>query len=372
VFCLAIISDDDFAMLTNDCRKEVLNFLEIDHNTLNVTLLPDFFQDRLISLEADIPTFESQIEAVAKRKGGSIDDIAQTDLNGGNAINTASALAALGAKVMPIVCTDTFGLVQIRYALEKYHADLSRIKIFPRPSKTTALEFRIRNEMVNVMLRDVGDLAAFGPSNLTESDYLAIESSDYTCLFNWAGTRKHGTELAHAVFRAAKRGKGKTYFDTADPTPNVQEISILMEKVLKTSEVDTLSLNENEAISYAKLLSDKSEDSTSGLPLEERALRAARILSKSLPARIDLHTTAFSATFNHQTEVTVPSFRIQPLRATGAGDAWNAGNIIGDHNSLSDETRLTFANLVSACYLTNPEGNHPNKKALVKFLKASH
>ena len=66
----------------------------------------------------------------------------------------------------------------------------------------------------------MGALADFGPANLDESDYSLIENADYVCLFNWAGTLKFGTELAQAVFERAKRsGKGKTYYDTADPTP---------------------------------------------------------------------------------------------------------------------------------------------------------
>ena len=77
------------------------------------------------------------------------------------------------------------------------------------------------------MLRDLGSLAEFGPSDLTEEDYEIIENADYVCLFNWAGTRKHGTALAEAVFRRAKsKGKCKTYFDTADPTPNKDKISL--------------------------------------------------------------------------------------------------------------------------------------------------
>jgi sugar/nucleoside kinase (ribokinase family) len=100
----------------------------------------------------------------------------------------------------------------------------------------------------------------------------------------------------------------------------------------------------------------------------ELAMEAARILAKHLPARIDLHTTAFSATLKGKTEFSVPTFKVKVLRATGAGDAWNAGNIIGDRNGLSDECRLTLANAVAACYLSDPEGKHPTVKKLISFL----
>jgi sugar/nucleoside kinase (ribokinase family) len=70
-------------------------------------------------------------------------------------------------------------------------------------------------------------------------------------------------------------------------------------------------------------------------------------------------------------EVKVPTFRIKTLRATGAGDAWCAGNILGDHNDLSDGCRLMLANAVAASYLSGPDGQHPTKQKLLSFLKAS-
>jgi sugar/nucleoside kinase (ribokinase family) len=99
---------------------------------------------------------------------------------------------------------------------------------------------------------------------------------------------------------------------------------------------------------------------------------AARVLAKRLTARIDLHTTAFSATFTGKSEVVAPAFKIKALRATGAGDAWNAGNILGEAGGLSDECRLSLANAVSACYLSDPFGEHPNRQKLVKFIERSH
>jgi sugar/nucleoside kinase (ribokinase family) len=355
-----------------DCKDEMLGFLKENHEKRDVIVMPDFFHDRLINLDCDAARFSSMIADVAKRKGGSIDGIAQTDMRGGNAINTASALAALGAKVTPIVCTNKLGLQQIKFYLKRYRVDLSHIKITGKASITTALELKTENGKANVMLRDLGALADFGPLDLTDSDYELIENADYVCLFNWAGTKKYGTTLAETVFRRAKaKGQGKTYYDTADPTPNRDKIPELMEKVLKTSQVDVLSLNENEAICYAALLNDEISEQRGKRRFDELAMDSARVLAKHLPARIDLHTTAFSATFTKKNEVVVPAFKIKALRATGAGDAWNAGNIIGDGNALSDQCRLTLANAVAACYLSDPEGRHPTRQKLVKFIENS-
>ncbi|MCJ7763279.1 PfkB family carbohydrate kinase, partial [Candidatus Bathyarchaeota archaeon] len=237
---------------------------------------------------------------------------------------------------------------------------------------TTALELKTEYGKVNVMLRNLGALEDFGPDQLTISDYELIEDADYVCLFNWAGTKNFGTKLAQKVFEKVKaKGKGRTYYDTADPTPNKAGIAELMDKVLKTSQVDILSLNENEAVAYAGLLDGSIVEMKEKLGFAELALEAARVLAKRLSARIDLHTTSFSATLSANREVVVPTFKVEALRATGAGDAWNAGNVLGDGNGLSDECRLILANAVSACYLADADGMHPTLGKLAQFISNS-
>ena len=95
-------------------KAELLNFLTNDYIKPKVAVMPDFFFDRLINFDHDISVFSSEIAKVAKQKGGSLDDISQIDLKGGNAINTAYALAALDANVTPIVCTNNQGIKKIR------------------------------------------------------------------------------------------------------------------------------------------------------------------------------------------------------------------------------------------------------------------
>ena len=357
-----------------ECKKELQDFLEQKkHTECKVAVLPDFFLDRLINLNYNPVEFSRLIRRVAKRKGGSIDGVLQTDLRGGNATNVASALANLGVNVTPIVCTSEYGLEQIKYQFREIPIDLSHIKVYDKTSITTALEFKNKIEKTNVMIRDLGSLTNFGPDDLNEKDYALVDKADYTCLFNWAGTLKFGTALAQTVFSRVKtKGNGKTYFDTADPTPNRTAIPELIKTVLKSTQLDILSLNENEAIIYGSLLDESLNSKREHLGSEELAIEAARVLAKHLSARIDLHTTVFSATLKHETEVVVPAFKVEVLRATGAGDAWTAGNILGDRNDLSDGCRLMLANAVSACYLSDPEGKHPSLAKLSIFLRNNH
>jgi sugar/nucleoside kinase (ribokinase family) len=348
--------------------EELQRLLESEIQEINVVVMPDFFLDRLINLNCDAKNFSIMLEKVAKRNGGSIDGIQQVDLKGGNAVNTASALFALDVKVTPIVCTSELGLKLIRFYLKSREVDLSHVKIFDNASITTAMELNEKGK-VNVMLRDVGALADFGPQDLDNEDFEAIENADYVCVFNWAGTRRFGTELAETIFRSVKTvGKGKTYCDTADPTTNEEKIPKLMKKVLQSKNVDILSLNENEAICYASQLNDKTEKLAKTSKFDDLAKESARILASRLSARIDLHAGSFSATFTKEGETIVPAFKVPVLRVTGAGDAWNAGNILGDAHGLSDEHRLALANAVAAYYISSPKGKHPTRKELVQLI----
>jgi len=351
---------------------EEIKFLKNDIGEVNVVVMPDFFLDRIINLDCDVKDFSETLGDLAKRKGGSIDEVEQTELRGGNSINTASALAALGIKVTPIVCTSKFGLQLIKFYLKPRVVNFSHIKIFEKLSITTALEFTTENEKANIMLRDVGALANFGSHNLNNDDFEAIKNADYVCVFNWAGTRSFGTELAKSVFRHIKtKGKGKTYYDTADPTPNKGKIPELVKSVLQGKQVDIFSVNENEAICYASQLSNEIEELGKRLRFEELAKESAKILASRLSARVDLHTTSFSVTFTRKDDTTVPAFKVPVLRATGAGDAWNAGNILGDALGLSDGSRLALANAVAAYYISNSDGIHPTRKQLIEFFEGA-
>jgi len=356
--------------LSVDFLEELLDFLKNEIGEFHVVVMPDFFLDRFLSINFDAESFCDTLRDVIKRKGGSIDGIEQTELRGGNAINTASALAALGVKVTPIVCTNELGFELIKFHLKSSKANLSHVKILKKPSVTTVIEFKTEKGKANVMLRDVGSLADFGPNSLNSEDFEAIENADYICVFNWAGTRRFGTELAETVFKHAKiKGKGKTYYDTSDPTPNKEKVPELTRKVLRSQFVDILSVNENEAVCYASQVNSELKKVEKHLKFDELAKEAAKILRSHLSARVDLHTTNFSATFTKKDETVVPAFKVPVLRATGAGDAWNAGNIVGDACRLSDGCRLLLANAVAAYYISSPNGAHPTREKLIEFLK---
>ncbi|MDH7564520.1 MAG: carbohydrate kinase family protein [Candidatus Bathyarchaeota archaeon] len=352
-----------------DIPKEVRELLKQEAEKTEVVVMPDFFLDRLVNVKFNVDKFSENLKPIAERKGGSIDGIEQADIRGGNAVNTASALAALKVKVTPIICTSKLGLKMLELYFGSGKLDLSHVKISGRASVTTAIEFETAEGKANVMLRDVGSLIHFGPDDLDDRDFEAIQRADYVCVFNWAGTKRFGAALATKVFEESKKGgRGRNYYDTADPSPNIKKAAELVRKVLQSRNLDILSVNENEAFQYAQFFCTKKEASSKDATPEQVAKQSAKTLAQHLSARIDLHTTSFSATYTKKDEKVVHSFKVPVLRATGAGDAWNAGNILGDANKLPDDCRLMLANAVAAYYISNPAAQHPTRKQLLKFL----
>jgi len=352
----------------------VLNWLERPQpKEFRTAVMPDFFFDRFVRYKGDFDQFSKQASEVVRHKGGSIDNVSQIDFRGGNAANTAAALATLAVSVCPIIETDSFGVALLQHYLKPLKVDLSHVSTKGKSPITTALEFTQKGNRVNLMLRDTGSLANYGPKNLTSEDYQLLAATDVVCVFNWAGTRRYGTSFAETVFHFVKtKGRGKTYYDTADPTPNKDGIPELMKRVLSKDIIDILSLNENEAIQYATYISPKHVFAfrKRQKKLEKLALACAAILAEHVSARIDLHTTAYSATLRKNTKPRiVPSFKVKVRRATGAGDAWNAGNIYAEQQGFSDETRLAFANAVAAYYVSSPSAMHPTLRQLRGFLE---
>ncbi|KPV61988.1 MAG: pfkB family carbohydrate kinase [Candidatus Bathyarchaeota archaeon BA2] len=350
--------------------EELLHFLEKlkPAKKFSVVVMPDFFLDRLVTYEGDVKHFSRAVAEVAGRKGGSIHGIKQLELRGGNAANTAAALAALGAQVYPILDTSPLGLHLLKFYLGPFGVDLSHVKTSGRMSLTTAIELNHEGERVNVMMSDLGSLSEFGLDNITPKDFQVLREANYVCIFHWAGTRRWGTKLAEGIFSyVRKEGKGKTYYDTADPSPKKEGVSELVEKILSGKLVDIFSVNESEAFCYACQLDKKVGSLRKTMKLDELAKECARILAKNLSARIDLHTTTFAGSLIRDSEVMVPAFKVSVLRATGAGDAWNAGNIFGDALGLPTSCRLTLANAVAACYISSPVGEHPTLPKLVDF-----
>ncbi len=281
--------------------------------TFKVVAMPDFYLDYILAFPGKLDEMAKVMVDVAERGGGNILGWKHLVGRGGNASNFSAQLLKLGANVSPIIETDDFGKLALAHFLKG--ADLSHIRSTGTLSRT-------------------------------------LGEADFVCVFNWNQNLK-GTELAETVFQTAKtEGSGVTFFDPGDPTSRASEIPGLNERVLSKGLVDVLSVNENELTQLASAVTEETGefDGEEADPL----FQAASVFSM-LGSRVDLHTPTFSATFIDGQRERVLCANSTPLKVTGAGDAWNAGDIFAQGIGLGHKERLVFANATAAAYMRKPD-----------------
>ncbi len=214
---------------------------------------------------------------------------------------------------------------------------------------TTSIEL----EEGNIMVADPGSLAEFGPEDLTPGSEDMIKNADLVYISDW-GLNKKGTGLAKYVFGVARQSrKFRTFFDPGDSSPRTrEETEKLIEDVLAMGLADIISVNEDEAWRLGF---------TQGFTLTIGTTRKV--------TRVDLHTQHYARSLYGDTETdAMPAFDVTPTRLTGAGDAWDAGDILGELMGLSDDLRLMLANATAAYYISHPQAKHPTCWDLMDFL----
>ena len=75
-------------------------------------------------------------------------------------------------------------------------------------------------------------------------------------------------------------------------------------------------------------------------------------ISSILGTIIDIHTPIGSCSASNGDVEFVESFPVNPMILTGAGDVWNAINILGLKKELSTVNRLNLANAAAASYIS--------------------
>ncbi len=162
---------------------------------LKVSVLPDFYLDRIVSVPSLKQLFR-QVELKAASGGGNLRGFSQIERAGGNAANLAYALALLSVKTRLYCVGDEHTQTVLANPPRN-----CQVRIIPgQPGYTTALEFSFRNKPVNVMISDVGDLREFDGRRFENEDMISLERSDCVALVNWSSNRK-GNALARKGFR---------------------------------------------------------------------------------------------------------------------------------------------------------------------------
>jgi ribokinase len=318
----------------------------------SIVVMPDFFVDRIIRLESKEKLFDALGEK-ARRGGGSVRGIPTTDVKGGNAVNVAYCLAKLGVKVALFTVADDIGATMIKQAFSQF-GDRATLRILSgRSGLTTAFEFPYEDTRVNVMVSDIGDNADFGPEKLdNEADRAILKNADGVMITNWASNRK-GTELAEFAFRNSP--SAFHFIDPADIETRKQDFRDALAKLAGMT--DCLSINENECNSLADALGlghllDSSYD-------PEEVKSAAKKVAEKVGISTDLHSKIGAAWSNGKESAFVHAIKVEAKTLTGAGDVWDAADIIGYLAGLNPQERLLFANCCASLYVRDPQGEPP-------------
>ena len=318
----------------------------------SIVVMPDFFVDRIIRLESKEKFFDALREKAA-RGGGSVRGIQTTEVKGGNAVNVAYCLAKLGLKVTLFTVADEVGTNMIMKAFSQF-GDRVTLKISGGKSGlTTAFEFPHEETRVNVMISDVGDNANFGPEKLSsEADKAILKNADGVVIVNWASNQK-GTELAEFAFRNSP--SAFHFIDPADVETRKQDFSKSLEKL--ASLIDCLSFNENECNSLSDALGlGHMLGSSYG---RDEVQSAAKKIAEKVGISTDLHSKIGSAWSNGKESTFVHAIRVDAKMLTGAGDSWDAADIIGYLAGLEPHERLLFANCCASLYVRDEHGEPP-------------
>lgn len=320
-----------------------------------VVVLNDFFLDRIIQIP-NLDDLYAQILEKSKLGGGSIRGIPQTDLKGGNATNVAYALARLGCPVSLITIADK----TCSHMLKEIFSEFSNASLFiidGKPGRTTSLEFNNAGNIVNIMISDLGDNENFGPEKLGMQEQDAIKNADAVIVTNWASNKK-GTELSQFAF--SKSMSAFHFLDPADIQTRPKEFKEALARL--ADHLDSVCINENECNILLKelglgVISGKQE--TRKLVLE---------LAKRSSISVDLHTLTGSYWSNGKEVEFVKSFQVQPKFVTGAGDVWDAANLLGYLANLDPVERLGFANATASLYVSNSLGIPPTINEVLSFI----
>jgi ribokinase len=307
-------------------------------------VLPDLYVDALAFLPP-WPESGRRLGAIARRGGGNLPVGAIEFKLGGNAANLAVALARLGAQVDLIAHTDEFGHRLLQRAAKGTGLRMDGVRVGDRGSVTLGLECG----PANVMLSHAGPLRDFGPEQLTQGDWERIESADAVALVNWAQNRRGTALLRRLSDRLGRRGVF-LYLDTGDVRHRGPDVPALRRDRRVWRGVGAFGMNQNELGAFVR----------------GTGVGHAQALAGELDTRIDLHTRTWAASVTGSTAVRVLAGRTPARRLTGAGDAWNAGNLAGYLLELGDRERLGLAHRVATRYVTGRSGLPPTASEVAR------
>jgi ribokinase len=343
-----------------------------------VTILPDFFVDRIIEV-LDYPVFINDIPKKIIAGGGSMRGYSSVDIKGGNAVNMAYSLAKLDVRVELFTIADEIGSAILHSVFLPFKANVNLNITKGKHGLSTVFEFlNSSSSPSNVMVSDVGDNDNFGPELIQSQKVQTIlRSSDAVIMTNWASNLR-GTELLDYVF--ANSPTSVHFLDPADIEKRCFEFINVIKN--RSNLIDFLSINENEYNLIIEALKSVIEFNESTLLTFDSNLypnninafcESAKLLSNFVNLTVCIHTTKGSVISNGHESLFVDS--IVPSKidiVSGAGDSWDAGFIYGHLFGFTTIEKICFANLLSSLHVGNLFGDNPSLSEIIDYIKSNY
>ncbi|WP_144728782.1 carbohydrate kinase family protein [Candidatus Nitrosocosmicus arcticus] len=364
----------------NILRNLLVKLLDIreTRNQPQVTILPDFFVDRIIEV-LDYPGFINNIGRKIDAGGGSMRGYSSVDIKGGNAINMAYSLAKLEVRVELFTMADEIGSAILRSIFLPFKTNVNLHIRKGKHGLSTVFEFsNSSNSSSNVMVSDVGDNDNFGPELIESQEVrMILRSSDAVIMTNWASNLR-GTDLLDYVFTNSP--KSVHFLDPADIEKRCFEFLNALKN--RSNLIDFLSINENEYNLIIKALKSVIGYGDSTLLAFDSNLypdninafcESAKLLSNFINLTVCIHTTKGSVISDGHESLFVDS--IVPSKidiVSGAGDSWDAGFVFGHLFGFTTMEKVCFANLLSSLHVGNLFGDNPSLSEIIDYIKSNY
>jgi ribokinase len=181
-------------------------------------------------------------------------------------------------------------------------------------------------------------------------------------VMNWASNSR-GTELAEFSFRNSP--SAFHFIDPADVDTRKHEFRDSL--VGLASITDSLGMNENECNSVSDAFGLGRLLGASYGADDVRA--AAKKLSDRIGISVDLHTKAGAAWSNGRESEFVHAIKVDAKTLTGAGDAWDAADVLGYLAGLDPRERLLFSNCCASLYVRDEKGEPPSLNSAFELVE---
>jgi ribokinase len=189
-----------------------------------------------------------------------------------------------------------------------------------------------------------------------------LNNADGVMVVNWASNLK-GTELAEFSFKNSP--SAFHFLDPADIDTRKHDFRDSLGKL--ASLTDCLSINENECKSLADALGFGHVLGPGYSADEVKA--AAKKIAEKVGISTDLHTRIGAAWSNGKESTFAYTIKVDAKTLTGAGDSWDAADIVGYLAGLDPQERLLFANCCSSLYVRDPNGEAPTMNKVLEMVE---